>query len=33
LLAEADRRMYAVKSSHYANIERHTRARSAPATS
>jgi GGDEF domain-containing protein len=34
LLAEADRRMYVVKSSHYANTaDRHTGARSARATS
>ena len=33
LLAEADRRMYAVKSSHYASADRHTGARVARATS
>ena len=34
LLAEADRRMYAVKNSHYANTaDRHAEARSARATS
>jgi diguanylate cyclase (GGDEF)-like protein len=33
LLAEADRRMYAVKTSHYANAERHAAARSARSTS
>jgi len=32
LLAEADRRMYAEKNSHYANADRHTGARSARAT-
>jgi diguanylate cyclase (GGDEF)-like protein/putative nucleotidyltransferase with HDIG domain len=33
LLAEADRRMYAVKNTHYANSDRHAAARSARATS
>jgi diguanylate cyclase (GGDEF)-like protein len=33
LLAEADRRMYAGKNSHYANSDRDTAARSARATS